>query len=151
MVITRTCAESLRLCQYWCGSSIKILSTPREGIQIKFPGLNLGIQTTYIFSSPPSWSCPLTNHPSGYIVSTKLPSSECHLSIHLLNGSDLFNANYPSGNNDRMYLTFVTPSYSLPLESLSVPWPIIRVPETWINLTWYLYLTHNQWNWTIKS
>ena len=92
---TITCAELVRLCEDWSSSYIKIMSTPGEGLQMKVPSLNLLIQTPSIFSSPPSWSCPLKNHPSGSIVSIDLPISESHYSIHLPNGSDIFKSDSP--------------------------------------------------------
>ena len=96
---TRTCADSKRLIQAWRSYFITIMETPGGGIQMKVPGMNLVIQTPYIFSSYLAWSCPLTNQHSGSRVSTDLPISESYCSIHLPNGSDLLNANSLRGKN----------------------------------------------------
>ena len=148
---TIICAESVPLWQAWLIFSITIMVTPGEGLQMKVPSLNLGIYTPYILSSPPSWSCPLTNHHSISIVSTDLPRLESHYYIRLPNGSYLFNSDSLRWRNDRMDLPFITHSCKLPLESPSVPWPIIHVLATWINLTGHLYLMHNQWILTTNS
>ena len=50
----RTFADSVHLCRAWRTSSITIMVTPGEGLQMKVTGLNLWIQTPSIFSSPPS-------------------------------------------------------------------------------------------------
>ena len=139
---TRTFAALVGVWRDWRCSSIPVMENPGEGIQMKVTGLNSVIQTSSISSSPPSWSRPLTKHPSGSRVLTYLPISESHYSIHLPNGPNLCNTDSLRGRNDSMGLPFITPFCKLPLESLPVTWTIIRVIETWINLIQHLYLIH---------